>query len=65
MTSRSFSRAMLESPPSSGSWMKKPSLGLGLQNGKEKIFNFYIPYGQYDITSICRMNLFLFNVKKT
>lgn len=31
MTSRSFSRATLESsPPFSGSWMKKPSLGLGL-----------------------------------
>lgn len=36
MTSRSFSRAMLESPPFSGSLMKKPSLGLGLQDGKPK-----------------------------
>lgn len=32
MTSRSFSSAMLESsPPFSGSWMKKPSLGFGLR----------------------------------
>lgn len=34
MTSRSFSNATLESsPPFSGSWMKKLSLGLGLQRG--------------------------------
>lgn len=32
MTSRSFSSATLESSPFSGSWMKKPSLGLGLEH---------------------------------
>lgn len=39
MTSRNFPSATLESsPPFSGSWMKKLSLGLGLQNGDHKTF---------------------------
>lgn len=38
MTSRNFSSATLESsPPFSGSWMKKPSLGLGLKHQKHTI----------------------------
>lgn len=39
MTSRNFSSATLESsPPFSGSWMKKPSLGLGLQHGHQNTY---------------------------
>lgn len=41
MTSRSFSSAMLESSPVSGSWMKKPSLGFELQRHNKERFLKY------------------------
>lgn len=58
MTSRNFSSATLESsPPFSGSWMKKLSLGFGLQHGQKNIFQsrsfffflFFFKYKDFQI----------------